>query len=212
MCSIPNHIAVIPDGNRRYSNRCFSNSISGYKQSGESLQCLLNWSLSKGIRELSIFAWSSENWSRPQEQVDGAMKQLDKALDRWLANTQCQIAYCFVSTSPEKINASILNKMHELQLQTATSNDLTVYLYVSYGFSEDVTQMVAGRESVVPSNMSEPDLLIRTSGEQRLSNFCMHHLRYTELMFIQTLFPECDKKTWDACLKDYSNRNRRYGN
>lgn len=105
------------------------------------------------------------------------MKQLDQALDEWLVNNQCQIAYRFVSTSPEKINASILNKMHELQLQTATNNDLTVYLYVSYGFSEDVTQMATGRESVVPSNMSEPDLLIRTSGEQRLSNFCMCHLR-----------------------------------
>ena len=70
--TIPKHIAVIPDGNRRYSRRFFMNSVSGYKNSGESLQRLINWSLAKGIQELSIYAWSSENWTRPKEEIDSA--------------------------------------------------------------------------------------------------------------------------------------------
>lgn len=216
---IPKHIAVIPDGNRRYSQRVFMDSVSGYEQSGDSLQRLLNWSLDKGIQELSIFAWSSENWSRPEEEVNGAMEQLQKALDKWLCDEQEDIAYVFISTNLEKLPSVLRVKMHNLKLQTSANSKLTVYIYISYGFSEDVDRMATGRyttgrytsDSAIPNNMSEPDLLIRTSGEQRLSNFCMWHLRYTELMFINPMFPDCDEEVWDSCIDEFSTRKRRHG-
>jgi undecaprenyl diphosphate synthase len=211
---IPNHIAVIPDGNRRYSQRIFMDSVSGYEQSGDSLQRLLNWSLTKGVQELSIFAWSSENWSRPKEEVDSAMEQLQKALDKWLCDEQEDIAYVFISTSLEKLPSVLRVKMHNLKMQTSENSKLTVYIYISYGFSEDVDRRATCRyksDSVIPNNMSEPDLLIRTSGEQRLSNFCMWHLRYTELMFINPMFPDCDEEVWDSCIDEFSTRKRRYG-
>tara|TARA_B110000091_G_C13802908_1_gene471089 strand:+ start:860 stop:1534 length:675 start_codon:yes stop_codon:yes gene_type:complete len=211
---IPNHIAVIPDGNRRYSQRIFMDSVSGYDQSGDSLQRLLNWSLTKGVQELSIFAWSSENWSRPKEEVDGAMEQLQKALDKWLCDEQEDIAYVFISTSLEKLPSVLRVKMHNLKMQTSENSKLTVYIYISYGFSEDVDRRATCRyksDSAIPNNMSEPDLLIRTSGEQRLSNFCMWHLRYTELMFINPMFPDCDEEVWDSCIDEFSTRKRRYG-
>lgn len=210
---VPQHIAVIPDGNRRYSQRVFMDSISGYEQSGQSLERLLAWSLGS-VKELSIFAWSSENWSRPKEQVDGAMVQFHKALDQWLSDDQEDIAYVFISTRPDKLSSTLRVKMHQLQLQTSGNSKLTVYIYMSYGFSEDVDRMSTGAyktESVIPNNMSEPDLLIRTSGEQRLSNFCMWHLRYTELMFINPMFPDCDEEVWDSCVEEYSTRKRRFG-
>lgn len=210
---IPKHIAVIPDGNRRYSQRIFRNNVSGYEQSGDSLQRLLNWSLDKCIQELSIFAWSSENWSRPKEEVEGAMEQLHKALDKWLCDEQEDIAYVFISTSPEKLSSVLRVKMHNLKTQTCENSKLKVYIYISYGFSEDVNKMVDDyrTDSTIPSSMSEPDLLIRTSGERRLSNFCMWHLRYTELMFINPMFPDCDEEVWDSCIEEYSTRKRRYG-
>ena len=211
---IPNHIAVIPDGNRRYSQRIFMDSVSGYEQSGDSLQRLLNWSLTKGVQELSIFAWSSENWSRPKEEVDSAMEQLQKALDKWLCDEQEDIAYVFISTSLEKLPSVLRVKMHNLKMQTSENSKLTVYIYISYGFSEDVDRRATCRyksDSAIPNNMSEPDLLIRTSGEQRLSNFCMWHLRYTELMFINPMFPDCDEEVWDSCIDEFSTRKRRYG-
>lgn len=214
--TIPKHLAVIPDGNRRYSRRLFMNTVSGYNNSGESLQRLINWSLDKGIRELSIYAWSSENWTRPQNEIDGAMEQFNTALDKWLTDDQKLISFEFISTSVHKLSSTLRTKMHSLKLQTFPSEDtrLKVYIYVSYGFSEDVDRMSTGKyefDSVIPNAMSEPDLLIRTSGEQRLSNFCMWHLRYTELMFIRPLFPECDEEVWDSCLEEYSTRKRRYG-
>ena len=214
--NIPKHIAVIPDGNRRYSRRLFMNSMSGYKDSSASLQRLIEWSLAKGIQELSVFAWSCENWSRPQEEIDGAMVQFDAALDQWLSDDQKQISFEFISSSIHKLSSTLRVKMHILKLQTipTESTKLKVYIYISYGFSEDVDRMATGRyksDSAIPNDMSEPDLLIRTSGEQRLSNFCMWHLRYAELMFINPLFPECDEEVWDSCLEEYSRRKRRYG-
>ena len=189
-------------------------SVSGYEQSGDSLQRLLNWSLTKGVQELSIFAWSSENWSRPKEEVDSVMEQLQKALDKWLCDEQEDIAYVFISTSLEKLPSVLRVKMHNLKMQTSENSKLTVYIYISYGFSEDVDRRATCRyksDSAIPNNMSEPDLLIRTSGEQRLSNFCMWHLRYTELMFINPMFPDCDEEVWDSCIDEFSTRKRRYG-
>ena len=202
MSRIPRHIAVIPDGNRRYSRR---HLFSGYKHSGESLQRLLTWSLSKGVQELSIFAWSSENWSRPVGEITEAMGQFEKALDQWLDKKQSKIGYYFISTSPHKLKPTIRNKMHQLTTQTDNNRTLKVYIYVSYGFSEETLC------TTIPTFMTEPELLIRTSGEQRLSNFCMWHLRYTELMFIKPLFPECNEEVWDSCLEEYSTRKRRFG-
>ena len=120
---VPQHIAVIPDGNRRYSQRIFMDSISGYEQSGQSLERLLAWSLGS-VKELSIFAWSCENWSRPKEQVDGAMVQFHKALDQWLSDDQEDIAYVFISTRPDKLSSTLRVKMHQLQLQTSENSKL----------------------------------------------------------------------------------------
>jgi undecaprenyl pyrophosphate synthase len=155
------------------------------------------------LQELSIFAWSSENWSRPVGEITEAMGQFEKALDQWLDQKQSKIGYYFISTSPHKLKQAIRDKMHLLTTQTDNNNTLKVYIYVSYGFSEETR--------AIPTFMTEPELLIRTSGEQRLSNFCMWHLRYTELMFIKPLFPECNEEVWDSCLQEYSTRKRRFG-
>ena len=210
----PKHIAIIPDGNRRYSERLFQNSISGYKDSGLALDRLVNWCLSKNISELSVFAWSSENWSRPEVEISGAMKQFEKALDKWSLDNQKEIAFHFVSTSPEKLDNNIREKMLFCHTKTCENSKLKVYVYISYGFTEDVALKQSGsyrKTSAVPADASEPDMLIRTSGEQRLSNFCMWHLRYTELIFIKPLFPECDEEVWEECVEEYTSRKRRFG-
>lgn len=210
----PNHIAVIPDGNRRYARRAFQDAGSSHEHTGKALECLVDWCLDKGIGELSIFAWSSENWSRPEEEIASTMNQIGRVLDKWLRSEQTDIAFHFVSTSPHKLNSAIQQKMHDLNAITRSHKNLKCYIYLSYGFSEDVQQPQIGnfrKSSKVPSSATDPDLLVRTSGEYRLSNFCMWHLRYTELLFIQPLFPECDAEVWDDCAVQYSRRKRRYG-
>jgi len=210
----PKHIAVIPDGNRRYARRAFQDAGSSHEHTGKAMQCLIDWCLDKGIGELSIFAWSSENWTRPQEEIDSTMEQILRVLSKWMTSEQTDIAFYFVSTSAHKLNRQIQQKMRDLTDITRNHKKLKCYIYVSYGFSEDVEQAQRGdfRDlSKVPSSATDPDLLIRTSGEYRLSNFCMWHLRYTELLFIQPLFPECDAEVWDDCAVQYSGRQRRYG-
>lgn len=188
--------------------------VSSHDQSGTALQCLVDWCLEHKIPELSIYAWSSENWSRPKEQVVAAMQQFDRVLDKWLASEQSDIAFYFVSTSPHKLSSTIREKMHTLSRVTREHSALKCYVYVSYGFSEDTQNTNIGdfrAASVVPTHASDPDVLIRTSGEQRLSNFCMWHLRYTELIFIRPLFPDCDAEVWDECMEEYATRKRRFG-
>lgn len=203
---IPKHLAIIPDG--------LWGKQTGYGTSKQVLKETIQWSLDKGIKELSIFAWSSENWNRPQSEITQAMHELETVIDEWLAKEQNDIAFYFVSTDKNRLHSVYREKMFTLKTITADNNKLVVYIYISYGFAEDVQQCVENTSykiaSVVPSFASCPDLLIRTSGEQRLSNFCLWHLRYTELMFIKPLFPDCNTSVWDQCLEEYSVRKRRF--
>lgn len=208
---IPKHLAIIPDGNRRWAEK----NEKGYEKSKQVLQETIQWSIDKGIGELSIFAWSSENWNRPQSEINQAMYQLEIIIDEWLTKEQTDIAFYFVSTNKQRLNSVLCEKMHTLKTITRDNKKLIVYIYVSYGFEEDVQQCAENSSykiaSVVPSFATCPDLLIRTSGEKRLSNFCLWHLRYSELMFIKPLFPDCNPCVWDQCIKEYSSRKRRFG-
>ena len=207
--TIPKHLALIPDGNRRWAEK----NEEGYEKSKQTLQETIQWSLDKGIRELSIFAWSSENWNRPLVEINQAMHQLEAVIDEWLTKEQTDIAFYFVSSDKQRLNSTLREKMYNLKTITGQNNKLIVYIYVSYGFAEDVQQCAENLsykiESVIPTFATCPDLLIRTSGEKRLSNFCLWHLRYTELMFIKPLFPDCNSSLWDQCIEEYSSRKRR---
>lgn len=211
----PNHLAVIPDGNRRYSRRRYGNTTRGYEDGVSSLQSLMKWCQRRGVRELSVYCWSSENWSRPPDEVEFCMAQLSRLLDEWVERPTVAVRYCFVSSSPEKIPVALYKKMQRVEEATKAESALVVYLYVSYGFREDAAAAAGpggyGEHCAVPQTASAPDLLIRTSGECRISNFCMWHLAYTELMFIDTPFPRCTDRTWDWCVRQFSKRARRFG-
>ena len=198
-----NHLAIIPDGNRRFSEKKYSNSLSGAKESRKVLVELMEWCISNKISELSVFAWSTENWKRPQREVKYAMNTLEKQLQTWIDNPDGRIAFTFVSSTIQNIPVTILEQMETLKKVESSETQLQVYIYLSYGYREGC---------LYPPNLKrDPDLLIRTSGERRLSNFCMGNLVYTELLFIDALFPECSCETWDDCLQDFKDRRRRYG-
>ena len=178
--------------------------MSGTNESIHVLLGLTEWCLSKNVKELSIFAWSTENWTRPQREIKYAMTQLQQQLQRWIDTPDHRFSFTFVSSTIQQIPLPILQQMKTLQ--TATDNDslLRIYIYISYGFKEGCI--------AEPRYKQDPDLLVRTSGEQRLSNFCMGNLTYTELLFIEPLFPECTAETWDMCMAEFTSRHRRHGN
>lgn len=195
------HLAIIPDGNRRY---CKKNKLTNCaKQSKKTLIGLMKWCISKNVEELSVFAWSIENWKRPQPEVTYAMQQLQELLAELIETPDRQYTFTFISSDTSKIPNNIIHQIKTLESQQYQESKLNIYIYLSYGFNQDITRKITLKR--------DPDLLIRTSGERRLSNFCMGNLSYTELLFIQPLFPECSNKIWDECLADFQNRDRRYG-
>tara|TARA_B110001452_G_scaffold236407_1_gene215672 strand:- start:1078 stop:1758 length:681 start_codon:yes stop_codon:yes gene_type:complete len=207
--TVPKHLAIIPDGNCRWAKK----NEKGYEKSKHVLQQTIQWSCDKGIRELSIFAWSSDHWNRPLSEINQAMHQLESVIDEWIRKEQTDIAFHFISTDKNRLNSTLRAKMDTLKTITEKNNKMVVYIYVSYGFEEDVQQSAENLTykiaSVIPSFASSPDLLIRTSGEKSLSNFCLWHLRTTDIMFIQPLFPDCHVGILDQCIEEYSTRKRR---
>ena len=195
------HLAIIPDGNRRY---CKKKQLTNCDtESRTTLLNLMNWCISKNIEELSVFAWSIENWKRPQHEVNYAMQILQKILSHFIETPDRRYTLRFISSDTSKLPQKICRQIKIIESQKYQESKLNVYIYLSYGFSKGVTKEVVLKR--------DPDLLIRTSGEYRLSNFCMGNLTYTELLFIQPLFPECSDEIWNECLAEFQRRDRRYG-
>lgn len=224
------HLAVIPDGNRRYAQKSGSDSSS----MGGSLHAfreLIDWCSATGdVSHLSVFCWSSENWSREEAEVDAAMRHLHEYLTSIIVDTT-EIRHVCCSSSPDSLPPAILGEMYRInshhfaaeEIKEQTTPPLYVYLYISYGFAEFMTEFTNNNsydnndgDSVlrlqrIDRHIPHIDCLVRTSGEQRLSNFCMHKLSFAELIFVEQLFPECTSKTWQDCMKEFAHRSRRFG-
>ena len=173
--------------------------MSGTNESIHVLLGLTEWCLSKNVQELRRMVHGKLDTTTTSV---NAMTQLQQQLQRWIDTPDHRFSFTFVSSTIQQIPLPILQQMKTLQ--TATDNDslLRIYIYISYGFKEGCI--------AEPRYKQDPDLLVRTSGEQRLSNFCMGN--WTELLFIEPLFPECTAETWDMCMAEFTSRHRRHGN
>ena len=227
---LPQHIAVVMDGNGRWAEKRHMPRLIGHKKGIEATRRLVNLCGNHGIPYLTLFAFSTENWKRPQNEVeqlmglmmDGLKKEVpslhrNSVVIRFVGNTQ---------NFPEKMFDAI-QSAEEL---TANNSGMTLSICVDYGGRWDITQAVnkALKESLgnnQPTQLSEsdiskhlamrdipdPDLFIRTSGEQRISNFLLWQLAYTELHFTPRLWPDFNKEDFDKALHDFSHRERRFG-
>jgi len=203
----PNHIAIIPDGNRRHALSKYYDKLMGYKFGGSLFTKVIQWASTSNVKELSLYAWSEENWSRPQKEINTMLNAVEKQLDIWNVAPIQNIRFHFVSTSSHKVPKNIRDKMKQLEETSKNNTGVMVYMYFSYGFNKEHQQ----KDHFLPKTASHPDLLIRTGGQKRLSNFCMSQLIYTELCFVDDFFPSCNDTTWNHCVKEYNKRNRKYG-
>lgn len=224
------HLAVIPDGNRRYAQKSGSDSLS-FRDSLHAFKELIDWcSTTDDVSHLSVFCWSSENWSREEAEVDAAMRHLHEYLSSIIVGTT-EIRYVCCSSSPKSLPPDILHEMYRINAHhfaaeekaQVTPPPLYVYLYISYGFIEFMKDMPTNHShdstdgdnvlslQRIDRHIPHIDCLIRTSGERRLSNFCMHKLSFAELIFVEQLFPECSIETWQDCMIEFANRSRRFG-
>jgi undecaprenyl diphosphate synthase len=228
---VPRHLAIIMDGNGRWAERRQRPRTLGHRAGAKAVQVCVEFCLARGIGALTLFAFSSENWNRPQEEVGALMKLFLRMLNLEVDELDRRgVRLAFIgdrSGFPEAIR----QKMAEAETRTAHNGTLVLTIAAGYGGRWDITQAcrhlaaeaAAGRldpqaidESLVErrlglAGLPAPDLFLRTGGDLRISNFLLWQLAYTELWFTETLWPDLDETVLQMAIDDFAERERRFG-
>lgn len=221
---IPNHICFIIDGNGRWAKQRHLPRSQGHIKGAEKMEKMYSMVRETGIKYVSIYAFSTDNWNRPKEEVDGLMKLFRKAINTFNQKkyTDCHIEFL---GDLSKFDEDIQTSAKEIMRKTRNNDKFYINLCLNYGGREDIVQAVnkliaQGKTSVTmedisanlyTSNSPDPDFIVRTSGEHRLSNFMPWQSTYAELYFPKVLWPDFSKKDLIEAIKEYSSRDRRFG-
>jgi undecaprenyl diphosphate synthase len=222
--AVPNHIAIVMDGNGRWATRRYLPRVAGHKKGVDALRACVRHCGERGVRVLTVFAFSSENWNRPPEEVSGLMELLAVALSREVPQMHAEgVRIHFVGNRAalsDKVRAGLV----QAEAATASNQRLVFNICFNYGGRWDIAQAAAGLaakgEAITEASLDramalahvpDPDLLIRTGGEQRISNFLLWQAAYSELYFSDKLWPDFDEAAIDKAIADYASRERRFG-
>lgn len=227
----PKHLAIIMDGNGRWAEQRHLPRILGHRKGVETVQSVVDGCLEYGIRYLTLYAFSSENWGRPQEEVEALMGLLGTFLKKELSQLHERGIRLLAIGEIDRLPKKIAKVLMDIIAQTAANDRMVLNLALSYGSRNELTRAIQklGHEvasgNLSPEDITEteienaldtkeipdPDLLIRTSGEMRISNFLLWQIAYTELYFTETLWPDFSKDELSRALHEYSHRQRRFG-
>ncbi len=228
---IPKHVAVFMDGNGRWAKQRALPRHAGHRSGVGSVRRTVELAAERGVGYLTLFAFSSENWSRPREEISKLMGLFLEALQREVDELHRNNVRLQFIGAREQLSAGLNDKIRAAEKQTRDNTGLRLFIAVAYGGRWDITEAVrrlgariesgdlesaAIDEDAVAAELQlgdapDPDLLIRTGGEQRISNFLLWHLAYAELYFCDTLWPDFGDAEFDAALAYYAQRQRRYG-
>jgi len=222
--AVPRHIAVIMDGNGRWAKRRLLPRLAGHKQGVESLRRCARACVERGVQVLTVFAFSSENWNRPQEEVSGLMSLLANALAKEVAQLSRDGVRLYFVGDRQGLSDKVREGLAEAERITAHNTRLVLNVCFNYGGRWDIAQaaqklVVQGLE-LTPENLDramalahvpDPDLMIRTGGETRISNFLLWQAAYTELFFSNALWPDFDEAALDEAIAVFGGRERRFG-
>ena len=225
--AVPGHIAIIMDGNGRWAKSRLMPRVAGHRKGVEALRGVIRACAERGVSHLTVFAFSSENWRRPPEEVSLLMELFMRALENEVARLHENNIRFRVIGDLSGFSERIQSLIRDAEALTRGNTRLTFTVAANYGGRWDIVQAVkklmlsgvapgAVNEAVLAeqlnlADMPEPDLFIRTGGEQRISNFLLWQLAYTELYFTDTLWPEFDAAALDAAIASYRSRERRFG-
>ncbi|QNP60645.1 polyprenyl diphosphate synthase [Paenacidovorax monticola] len=221
---VPHHIAIVMDGNGRWATRRFLPRLAGHKQGVESLRRCARACVQRGVAVLTVFAFSSENWNRPQDEVSGLMDLLAGALAREVPQLSKDGVRLFFVGERAGLSDKVRAGLAQAEAATAHNTRLVLNVCFNYGGRWDIAQAAAAlaargepiTESSLHASMGmahvpDPDLLIRTGGEMRISNFLLWQAAYSELFFSDRLWPDFDEKALDEAIAAYGGRERRFG-
>ena len=221
---VPHHVAIVMDGNGRWANQRYMPRLAGHRQGVESLKRCVRACVNRGIGVLTVFAFSSENWNRPPEEVSGLMELLMKAMGHEVPKLHAEGVRLYFAGERRGLSSSVRDGLLQAEALTANNTKLILNICFNYGGRWDMAQAAAKlAEQGTPitesslhaatalSHVPDPDLLIRTGGEQRISNFLLWQSAYSELYFTDALWPDFDETALDAAIHDYASRERRFG-
>ena len=226
--AVPRHIAIIMDGNGRWAKQRFMPRVMGHQRGVETVREVVKACRGLGVEYLSLFAFSSENWRRPAEEVTFLMQLFLKMLEREVGKLHENDIRLKIIGDRSRFDAPLVRYIDEAERLTENNTSLTLTIAANYGGRWDIMQAmhalshahperasVFGEEELAPylsmHYAPEPDLFIRTGGEQRISNFLLWQLAYSEIYFTDTLWPEFDAAALDLAIESYRRRERRFG-
>lgn len=224
---VPNHIAVIMDGNGRWARKRFLPRVAGHKRGVETVRDLVKQCAMLNVKYLTLFAFSSENWRRPEDEVSFLMGLFMDSLQREVTKLHENNIRLILIGDRSKFSAELVAQIQQSEKLTEKNTGLTLTIAANYGGRWDIlnatNQMVSKNpnktdfteEDLTPHlamhYAAEPDLFIRTGGEKRVSNFLLWQLAYTEFYFTDTLWPDFDDKAFQLAIQSYQQRERRFG-
>jgi len=229
--NLPKHVAIIMDGNGRWAKQRHLPRVEGHRAGAESARIIIRTSGELGIKYLTLYAFSAENWNRPKDEVDALMKYLVHYLKTETPELNKNNVRLEVIGQVYRLPENVQEHLNKSIATLSKNNGLTLVMALSYGSRIEIVEAVRSiaakakqgkldpadiNEEVISQhlwtrNVPDPDLLIRTSGEMRISNFLLWQISYTELVVTQTLWPDFRKPQFFAALEEYTRRHRRFG-
>jgi undecaprenyl diphosphate synthase len=229
--NIPSHVAIIMDGNGRWAKQHGKMRIWGHTSGVSSVRQIVEAAGEAGVRYLTLYAFSTENWNRPKAEIDALMTLLVSTINKEIKSLQKNNVRLITIGDTESLPQKVQKELSGAISKTCGNNGLTLNLALSYSSRSEIIQAVKSiakkvaegkvnpdeineqllTEHLYTRDIPEPELLIRTSGEYRLSNFLLWQIVYTELYFTETLWPDFGKEDFFAAIADYQKRERRFG-
>ena len=226
--AVPRHIAIIMDGNGRWARKRYMPRVAGHARGLESVRAVVKACVERGVEYLTLFAFSSENWRRPQDEVSFLMQLFMKALRKEVARLDHNEIRLRVIGDMTRFDPELVRIIRESEEKTAGNAKLTLCIAANYGGRWDIANAVSElmrsqperrdgfsedeiADALSMSFAPEPDLFIRTGGEKRISNFLLWQLAYTEFYFTDALWPDFDADALDQAIESYRSRERRFG-
>ncbi|MBQ2006903.1 MAG: di-trans,poly-cis-decaprenylcistransferase [Bacteroidales bacterium] len=226
---LPQHVTLIMDGNGRWAKQRGKERIFGHYEGVSSVRAVMEASVEWGIKYVSFYAFSEENWNRPDSEVSGLMDLMGKAMSHELPTFKKYNVRFLVLGNRERLSSGLKAEIEKVESQTKDNTGLTMILFLSYSGKWDIFQAAKKMaqhlienpdctldmddfdEYLVTRGIPDPDLLIRTSGEQRISNYLLWQTAYTEYVFTDVLWPDFRRNQFLEALEEFASRDRRFG-
>lgn len=214
------HVAIITDGNGRWAAERALPTVEGHRAGADNVKARLRDAVELGIEELTVYSFSTENWSRPADEVEGLMAMFAERIDRETPELDAEGVRMRFIGRRDGVPAELQERMNRAEAETDSNARITLFVAFNYGGRAEIVDAARRFEGgdeeefkklLYAPEMHDPDLLIRTSGEQRISNYLLWQCAYSEFIFRDELWPDFSREAFEQCLRAYEERRRRFG-